>query len=576
MLRYRDWPVHRNCTLHCGKSKGGGVGQSKSSQKEFLCWNCDKPGHNWQNCNEPLRPHLAQKQLGGTALVAERDDSPPVGKERSVGESSLAAGASLSKDDVAGMIAEAIRSARGGKNFLAAGGTENLWISGDPMGENELQGGFSFDDAYSSDGSGMGLLTSQLPQSQNHISATFVGTRRSTATIPGKAKPSGDTIAKGQQPENVQPSTSARRQLRMRDPDHDEMRALRNRLPPGLVNPADISDPGRLASLIEQTERGSYVDANTRVAQLVSLLRTCLSHAKFGALPTDLVVDTSPEAAAAWAEAQASALAGELHDRQNPRAVAWHGTIQRAVAVWLAQAQLTWSDLIDIDLRKVCNRAVTNVYGARVADHLGRGAGFLVAPPGLTMNKQAPTQLRVQSQLSLEEHRDKLAQWQQTVQWQGGRRPVVVLDGLPSRITLSGVPVKRVVLDSGANEAMVHSSIKQKLGDVVMQTDGKAITGISGQPTVMPRTQDELTVRLYTGDATKESFASSQFVVMSGDDLLDLLLDNETMALMGIRLDPVTWQATYVSQPYVADPPMYVLPLARPRHLNVTALAPSG
>ena len=64
-----------------------------------------------------------------------------------MGESSSVAGASLSKDDVARMISEAIRYARGGKNFLAAGGTENLWISGGPMGENEFQGGFSFDDA---------------------------------------------------------------------------------------------------------------------------------------------------------------------------------------------------------------------------------------------------------------------------------------------------------------------------------------------------------------------------------------------------------------------------------------------
>ena len=76
----------------------------------------------------------------------------------------------------------------------------------------------------------------------------------------------------------------------MDDPDHDEMRALRNRLPIGLINPVDNRDPSKSSLVVESVEYEGDMngDLSMRMAQLVSLLRTCLTHTKFGALPTVL------------------------------------------------------------------------------------------------------------------------------------------------------------------------------------------------------------------------------------------------------------------------------------------------
>ena len=82
--------------------------------------------------------------------------------------------------------------------------------------------------------------------------------------------------------------------------------------------------------------------------------------------------------------------------------------------------------------------------------------------------------------------------------------------------------------------------------------------------TVMPRTAEALTVAIYTDDPPKEVHASSQFVVMEGESLPDLLLDSETMALMGIWVNPVTWEASYLSHPYRGDSHIVVLHVARP------------
>ena len=65
-----------------------------------------------------------------------------------------------------------------------------------------------------------------------------------------------------------------------------------------------------------------------------------LSHSNFSTIPTELIADTGPEAAAACSRARAAALAGRRHDGQDPRSVAWHGAIQRAVATFLAQVRL--------------------------------------------------------------------------------------------------------------------------------------------------------------------------------------------------------------------------------------------
>jgi hypothetical protein len=112
----------------------------------------------------------------------------------------------------------------------------------------------------------------------------------------------------------------------------------------------------------------------TRRAQLVSLLMTSLSHMRFTSLATGIVVDTSVEGAAAWQRAKAGALAGDLHNGQDPRSIAWHTVIEMAVALWTTQARLTWKDFTHIDLRVVFRKAVTITYGAAATTFLASPA----------------------------------------------------------------------------------------------------------------------------------------------------------------------------------------------------------
>ena len=86
----------------------------------------------------------------------------------------------------------------------------------------------------------------------------------------------------------------------MHDPDHDEKRALRNRLPIGMIKPVDTRDPSKLSPVVESIEYEDdlHGDLSMRMAQLISILRTCLTHKKFGALSTELVADHSTDGAA--------------------------------------------------------------------------------------------------------------------------------------------------------------------------------------------------------------------------------------------------------------------------------------
>ena len=115
---------------------------------------------------------------------------------------------------------------------------------------------------------------------------------------------------------------------------------LRNRLPPGIVNPKELSARTSAEAALVDAGSDDHSDMVMRVAQLVSLLRTALAHTKFGALPTELVADHSQEGAEAWERARAAALSGAQHDGQDLSSVAWHCAIQKAVSVWLAQAKL--------------------------------------------------------------------------------------------------------------------------------------------------------------------------------------------------------------------------------------------
>jgi hypothetical protein len=85
----------------------------------------------------------------------------------------------------------------------------------------------------------------------------------------------------------------------MRDPAHDEQRADRNRLPQDIVNPRDLPAHAVPAAADEVEDEDEHLALVTRRAQLVSLLKTSLSHTRFTSLATDIVADTSNEGAAA-------------------------------------------------------------------------------------------------------------------------------------------------------------------------------------------------------------------------------------------------------------------------------------
>ncbi len=147
-----------------------------------------------------------------------------------------------------------------------------------------------------------------------------------------------------------------------------------------------------LATTDEVEDEDDHLALVTRRAQLVSLLKTSLSHTRFTSMATDIVVDTSVEGAAAWQRAKAGALAGDLHNGQDPRSITWHNTIEKAVALWTAQARLTWRDFTHIDLRAVFHEAVTVTYGAVAATFLASPAeyGVLVS----TTPSQPPPRIR--------------------------------------------------------------------------------------------------------------------------------------------------------------------------------------
>ena len=54
-------------------------------------------------------------------------------------------------------------------------------------------------------------------------------------------------------------------------------------------------------------------------------------------------------------------------------------------------------------------------------------------------------------------------------------------------------------------------------------------------------------------------------VVMKGDTLPDVLLDNEMIAQLGIRIDPQKWTASFETKPYdLANSEVVEFPLFRP------------
>ena len=75
--------------------------------------------------------------------------------------------------------------------------------------------------------------------------------------------------------------------------------ADRNRLPPGMVNPRDLPAHGVPAATDKAKDEDDHLALVNRRAQMVSLLRTNLSHTRFTSLATDIVADASDEGATA-------------------------------------------------------------------------------------------------------------------------------------------------------------------------------------------------------------------------------------------------------------------------------------
>ena len=63
-----------------------------------------------------------------------------------------------------------------------------------------------------------------------------------------------------------------------------------------MINPVDNRDPSKLSPVVESVEYEGDLHGHLsmRMAQLLSLVRTCLVQTKFGSLPTELVADLAP------------------------------------------------------------------------------------------------------------------------------------------------------------------------------------------------------------------------------------------------------------------------------------------
>ncbi len=115
--------------------------------------------------------------------------------------------------------------------------------------------------------------------------------------------------------------------------------------------------------------------------------------------------------------------------------------------------------------------------------------------------------------------------------------------GSAINVTINGMTAPHVVLDLGANEPLIHKRTV-KAGQIPVDPNGRRITGIAGQPHMMPRTIEALEVVICLDDSVREAVTVDSMVVMSGDTLPNCLLDNEMMAEVGIVVDPATWTAS--------------------------------
>ena len=94
-----------------------------------------------------------------------------------------------------------------------------------------------------------------------------------------------------------------------------------------------------------------------------------------------------------------------------------------------------------------------------------------------------------------------------------------------------------VVLDLGANDPMIHGR-RVKAGQILVDPNGRRITGITNHPHMMPRTIEALEVVISPNDSVREAVAVDSMAVMQGDTLPACLLDNTMKAELGMGSTP--------------------------------------
>ena len=143
-------------------------------------------------------------------------------------------------------------------------------------------------------------------------------------------------------------------------------------------------------------------------------------------------------------------------------------------------------------------------------------------------------------------------------------------------ITVNGHQILgQVVLDLGANEPMIHQRVVDKHKWAV-DPNGRSITGIHGESHMMAKTIEALEVTLFPEDCEREAQGCDRMMVMNGDSLPDLLLDNEMMAQLGILVDTVNWTASFLGRPYADAEQRTELPLMLPDRYAHIAAGASG
>ena len=546
-------------------AEAGGSDSGRTHKKELLCWNCGRPGHPWFKCEEELKPHLKKKkaEMGRGGQTSYANDEMVALKEQIV------------------LLRESLQlmAPRGGQANIAMANPQVQWFAPPPpppydRNKGEPEGGFNLHStrspSFASDSEGedgTGLLSAAPPLPGQPVARPW-----GLPAMAGEARRSERLAAQRHVqdrqlvPVQVVPQ-SARRQLQMRDPGQDAARMQRNRLPTGMVNPRQVNQPEQLPGLLQPREVARDVEAlRLRHEQLISLLRNVLAHIRIQHVEAELLMDTSPESATAWQRARTMALQGHATDGRDPRATAWQVALKRAAQLWAAQANLQWADYCQLDIRRLFREAVRAQYGDGAAQEVS--AVRMPEVPAITashgtagVSPVEPARKTAEAAVSASPPQAELLKAWQGQMAQRGVRSVTLLDPSVARITVGGVPALNTLADTGSNRPMLHRRLLKQLTGVEVDPRGLAINNISGQSSWMSRTKDELTIAVGVGTDQVVDY-TQRWLIMEGENLPDVLLDTQTMAMLGgMTLHMAEWEVTYSTEPWDAEAPRRVIPL---------------